>query len=66
MLFGVGISEEMLIRGGPGNDLIYAGGYTTGETDYGNVMYDDDYDAQIFLYGDDGHDKVYGADIIPY
>lgn len=57
----------MVLRGGSGNDLIYAGGYTTGasETDYGSIAYTET-DADIYLYGDDGHDKIYGADTIAY
>ena len=67
MIFGVGIEEEMVIRGGPGNDLVYAGGYWyDDEDDYGEITFDDEYDAEIWLYGDDGHDKIFGADEVPF
>lgn len=52
----------MVLRGGSGNDIIYAGGYGADDSDdYNNIAYDNDYDGQIFVYGDDGHDKLYGA-----
>ena len=61
-IFGVAIEKEMVIRGGQGNDTIYAGGYSSDESsDYNVIAYDDDYDGQIFVYGDDGHDKLFGA-----
>ena len=57
----------MVLRGGSGNDIIYAGGYGSDDSsDYNDIAYDNDYDGQIFVYGDDGHDKLYGAEIVPY
>ena len=52
----------MLLRGGPGNDIVYAGGYgDDAADDYNDIALDDNFDAQIFAYGDDGHDKLFGA-----
>ena len=65
VIFGVGIEKEMVIRGGPGNDLVYAGG-NKNDDDYGDITNDGSFDGEIFLYGDDGHDKIYGADYIPF
>ena len=66
-IFGVAIEKEMVIRGGQGNDTIYAGGYADDEADnYNDIAFDNDYDGQIFVYGDDGHDKLFGAEIVPY
>ena len=58
----------MLLRGGKGKDTIHAGGYCETDTsDYGCLEYDDDYDDQeIFIYGDEGHDRIFGADEMPF
>lgn len=67
IIFGVGIEKEMVLRGGQGKDIIYAGGYGDDANDnFADIAYDDDYDGQIFVYGDDGHDKLYGAETVPY
>lgn len=66
-IFGVAIEKEMVIRGGQGNDTIYAGGFSDDDSsDYNAIAYDNDYDGQIFIYGDDGHDKLFGAETVPY
>ena len=66
-IFGVAIEKEMVLRGGLGNDIIFAGGWSSDKSsDYGDIAYDDDYDGQIFVYGGDGHDKLYGADSVPF
>lgn len=58
----------MLLRGGKGKDTIHAGGYCEMDTsDYGCLEYDSDYDDQeIFIYGDEGHDRIFGADEMPF
>ena len=33
LIFGVSISKEMVLKGGGGNDTIYAGGWDAGTTD---------------------------------
>ena len=69
IIFGVSIAEQMLIRGGEGNDKLYAGGFESGTTDsnFSEIDYadiTDGSDAVIYIYGDEGHDKIYGADYI--
>lgn len=66
-IFGVAIAEEMVLRGGLGNDTIYAGGFGDDiADDYGEITYDSEEDGAIYLYGDDGHDRLFGADRVPF
>lgn len=69
-MFGVSISESMVLRGGDGNDTIYAGGFSTGDgSDYvsnHSVDFEDAANGYIYLYGDDGHDELVGADEVPF
>ena len=68
LIFGISIADQLLIRGGEGNDKIYAGGFdastSTGsyysEIDHGSMTGDSD--DVIYIYGDEGHDKIYGGD----
>ena len=62
----------MVLKGGGGNDTIYAGGYgadlpgdliSNHSIDYET---DSEADGAIYLYGDDGHDRLFGADEVPF
>ena len=56
----------MVLKGGQGNDTIYAGGF---DSDSSNDYHEIEYlagDASIYLYGDEGHDKLFGADDVPH
>ena len=62
LIFGVAIDEEMVLKGGQGNDTIYAGGDDDdSSSDYHSIAYDSE-EAAIYLYGDEGHDRLFGAD----
>ena len=66
MIFGVSVYEEAVLRGGAGNDTIYAGGFDTDSSDnFGEIYYDSEEDNTIYIYGDEGHDMIFGADDVP-
>ena len=58
----------MVLRGGEGNDIIYAGGHSSDVSSYYSSIEhgseDGDSDGAIYMYGDEGHDKIYGGDAI--
>jgi hypothetical protein len=60
----------MVLRGGDGNDTIYAGGFSTGSSDdlvsQHSIDAEGTANAYIYLYGDDGHDTLVGADEVPF
>ena len=62
----------MVLKGGEGNDTIYAGGFSDGDGGdlFSNhsIDYEQDSsaDGAIYLYGDDGHDRMFGADEVPF
>ena len=70
LIFGVSMDKQLLIRGGEGNDKIYAGGdddSSSTNSYYSEIAYpntSDGSDGVIYIYGDEGHDKIYGADNI--
>ena len=54
----------MVLRGGQGNDTMYAGGFDSdSERDYHSIDINTA-DAAIYLYGDEGHDRLFGADSV--
>ena len=70
LIFGISMAEQLLIRGGEGNDTIYAGGFDASSATgsyYSEIEHPsetDGSDAVIYIYGDEGHDTIYGADKI--
>ena len=62
----------MVLKGGEGNDTIYAGGFDDNDSDDDisnhSIDYEDlaDEDGAIYLYGGDGHDKLVGADEVEF
>ena len=70
MIFGVSVYEQSVLRGGAGNDTIYAGGFGTDSSDnFGEIYYESFSDSEegftIYIYGDEGHDMIFGADDVP-
>ena len=56
----------MVIRGGEGNDKLYAGFGNLTDADKADIVFDGTPNLEtIWIYGDDDHDEIWGADDIP-
>ena len=56
----------MVIQGGEGNDKLYAGKGNLNDADKSDLRYGGIPDDEaMWMYGDDGHDEIWGADEIP-
>ena len=56
----------MVLRGGQGNDTIYAGGFDDDSSSNYDDIDNDSSDAAIYIYGDEGHDRLFGVDSITH